>query len=72
MKVIFDPDISEELKEEILNIIKEENIEGVCKVCNSNTLYVALIGKMLDIKCYECGYSYLEVEIEEEEEGEEE
>jgi len=31
-------------------------------------LYVALLEGSLDIKCYECGYSYLEIEIEEEEE----
>ncbi len=68
MKVIFDPDIPEEIKEDILEAIKEENIGEVCKVCGADTLYVAFLEGVLDIKCYECGYSYLEIEIEEEEE----
>ncbi len=68
MKVIFDPDIPDEIKEDILEAIKEENIGEVCKVCGGDTLYVALLEGVLDIKCYECGHSYLEIEIEEEEE----
>ena len=68
MNVIFDPDIPEEIKEDILEAIKEENIGEACKICGCDTLYVALLEGSLDIKCYECGYSYLEIEIEEEEE----
>ncbi len=66
MKVIFDPDIPEDLKEDILNSIKEENIGEICKYCGADTLYVAHLGKILDVKCYECGHSYLEIEMEEE------
>lgn len=67
MKVIFDPDIPEELKEEILKNIEEENLGEACKVCGANILYVALIDKILDVKCYECGTSYLEIELTEQE-----
>ena len=70
MKVIFDPDIPDDVKEEILEAIKEENIGDICKVCGSDTLYVAMLEGILDVKCYDCGHSYLEIEISEE--GEEE
>ncbi|RKX60068.1 MAG: hypothetical protein DRP29_03420 [Thermodesulfobacteriota bacterium] len=70
MKVIFDSDIPEEFKEQILEAINNENIGEVCKECGSDTLYVAYLEEenILDVKCYNCGYSYLELELEEEEE----
>jgi len=66
VKVIFDPDIPEDIKEDILSAIKEENIGEICKFCGADTLYVAQLENILDVKCYECGHSYLEIEIEEE------
>lgn len=63
MKVLFDPDIPEDLKEDILKNIEEENLGEICKICGSDTLYVALIDEILDVKCYECGTSYLEIEL---------
>jgi len=66
MKILFDPDISDDLKEEIIKTIQEEKIEEICKKCGGDTLYVALIDNVLDVKCYECGYSYLEIELSEE------
>jgi hypothetical protein len=69
VKVIFDPDIPEDIKEDILKAIEEENIGEACKMCGCDTFYVALLEGLLDVKCYECGYSYLELELEMEEEG---
>ncbi|BAU23246.1 hypothetical protein THC_0860 [Caldimicrobium thiodismutans] len=66
MKVIFDPDIPEDLKEDLLKTIEEQQIGDRCKSCGADTLYVALIDKVLDVKCYECGESYLEIELSEE------
>ncbi|MFN3568469.1 MAG: hypothetical protein ACK4UR_06145 [Caldimicrobium sp.] len=66
MKVIFDPDISEDLKSELFKTIEEEKIGEFCKVCGADTLYVALLDKTIDVKCYECGFSYLEIELSEE------
>jgi len=66
MKIIFDPDIPEDLKEDLVKTIEEEKIGEICKQCGADTLYVALINNVLDVKCYECGYSYLEIELSEE------
>lgn len=65
MKVIFDPDVPDDIKEDVLNMIKEENIGETCKICGADTLYVAYLKNLLDVKCYECGHSYLEIELEE-------
>ncbi len=65
MKVLFDPDISEDLKEEILKSLEEEGL-GICKICGADTIYVALLDNIIDVKCYECGNSYLELEVSEE------
>ncbi len=66
VKVIFDPDIPEELKEDIIKAIEEENVGEICKVCGGDILYVALLEGTLDVKCYECGHSYIELELTEE------
>ena len=65
MQVIFDPDIPEDLREEILKAIEEEKIE-LCKECGSNVVYVAKIDNTLDVKCYECGASFFDIELSEE------
>lgn len=67
MKIIFDPDIPDDFKEEIKRAIEEENIGELCKFCGADTLYVAMLEGVLDVKCYECGHSYLEIEFSEEE-----
>ncbi len=68
MKVIFDPDIPEDFKDELSEEIKnlEKELQGKCPECGSDTIYVALIDNVIDIKCYECGYSFMEIELEEE------
>jgi DNA-directed RNA polymerase subunit RPC12/RpoP len=65
MQVIFDPDIPEDLKKDILKAIEEENIE-LCRECGANVIYVAMIDNTLDVKCYECGGSFFEIELSEE------
>ncbi len=67
MKIVFDPDIAEEVREELLKTLKEQNFEEICRVCGANTVYVALIDNTLDVKCYECGHSFIEIELAEEE-----
>lgn len=66
MRIIFDPDIPEDIKEDLKKTIIDENIGERCKLCGGDTLYVALIDNLLDVKCYECGYSFMEIELSEE------
>ncbi|MCS7200349.1 MAG: hypothetical protein N2327_03170 [Caldimicrobium sp.] len=66
MRIIFDPDIPEDIKEDLQRTIIDENIGESCKICGGDTLYVALIDNLLDVKCYECGYSFMEIELSEE------
>ncbi len=66
MKIVFDPEIPEDLREEIKKLIEEENVEVECPECKSKEKYVALLEKVLDVKCYDCGHSFIEIEMEEE------
>ncbi|OAQ21038.1 hypothetical protein [Thermosulfurimonas dismutans] len=66
MKIIFDPEIPEDLREDIKAAVEEEGLEEKCPECGAKEIYVALLGKVLDVKCYDCGYSYAEIEMEEE------
>ncbi|RUM89772.1 MAG: hypothetical protein DSZ24_00450 [Thermodesulfatator sp.] len=70
MKIIFDPEVPENLKEDIRSLVQEADIEEKCPECGAKEIYIALLGKILDVKCYECGHSFLEIEMETEE-GEE-
>jgi phage FluMu protein Com len=66
MKIEYDPDIPTKARPTIKGVIKEANIR-TCR-CGCDELYVSLSGKgRLDIKCYDCGTSFLEIEFEEEE-----
>lgn len=65
MKIIFDPEIPEDLREDIKATVEEEGLEEKCPQCGTKEVYVALLQRILDVKCYECGYSYAEIEIEE-------
>ncbi|QJA06132.1 hypothetical protein FVE67_04670 [Thermosulfurimonas marina] len=67
MKIIFDPEVTEELKEEIRSLVEEAEIDKKCPECGAQEIYVALLGRILDVKCYECGHSFLEIEMETEE-----
>ncbi len=66
MKIIFDPDIPEELKEDIKALVEEEVQEEACPECGCKEIYVALMEGVLDAKCYDCGHSFAEIEMEEE------
>ena len=66
MKIFFDPDIPADIHEEIKKVI-EEQVEGPCTACGCDEIYVSLLGNTLDVKCYDCGESFFEMELEIEE-----
>ncbi|AEH44637.1 hypothetical protein Thein_0759 [Thermodesulfatator indicus DSM 15286] len=66
MKIYFDPDIPADIQEDIKQVV-EEQIEGPCPSCGCDEIYVSLIGNTLDVKCYDCGESFFELELEVEE-----
>ena len=66
MKIVFDPEVPEELREEIRNVVEGGEIEAPCPECGAEEIYVALLDKILDVKCYDCGHSFAEIELEEE------
>ncbi len=68
MKIFFDPDIPAEVHDQIKEIIKQQITDGRCKSCGCKEIYVSLIDNTLDVKCYDCGESFFEMEIEAEEE----
>jgi len=63
VKIFFDPDIPAEIQEDIKKII-EEQIEGPCPACGCDEIYVSRMDNTLDVKCYDCGESFFELEIE--------
>ena len=67
MKITFDPDIPADIQPQIEELIKD-SVEGKCS-CGSNEIYVSIIdNKLIDVKCYDCGSSFFEAEIDIEEE----
>ncbi|WP_456434073.1 hypothetical protein [Thermosulfuriphilus sp.] len=67
MKIFFDPDIPESIRDEIAALIKEQ-ITSSCK-CGCDEIYVSMTDNILDVKCYDCGESFFEVALEAEEES---
>lgn len=67
MKIFFDPDIPAEIHDQIKQIV-EEQVQGPCSACGCDEIYVSLLNNVLDVKCYDCGESFFEMEIETEEE----
>ncbi len=64
VKIIFDPDIPVNLKPYIKQAI-EEAIEEPCE-CGCDEVYASMQSENnIDVKCYDCGTSYFELEIEE-------
>ncbi|NPA49378.1 MAG: hypothetical protein GXO20_05300 [Thermodesulfobacteria bacterium] len=63
MKIFFDPDIPAEFQEDIKKIV-EEQVQGPCPSCGCDEIYVSLMGNTLDVKCYDCGESFFELELE--------
>jgi len=67
VKITFDPDLPVSYRPSIQEVIDESNIEA-CE-CGSTEVYVSLIDEnTIDVKCYDCGNSFFELEIEIEEE----
>ncbi len=67
MKITFDPDIPADIQPQIEELIKD-SVEGKCE-CGSDEIYVSIIdNKLIDVKCYDCGNSFFEAEIDIEEE----
>jgi hypothetical protein len=62
VKIIFDPDIPAEAQQEIKEIIKE-SVTKKCE-CGCDEVYVCIDNNTIDVKCYECGASFFELEIE--------
>ena len=67
MKIEYDPDIPSSLRPSIKDVIQESGLER-CQ-CGCEEIYVSLQSEnMIDVKCYDCGASYFELEVEIEEE----
>jgi len=63
VKITFDPDIPTDIQPQIEQLVKE-SVDGKCS-CGSDEIYVSIIDdQFLDIKCYDCGTSFFEVEID--------
>ncbi|MGB9712509.1 MAG: hypothetical protein ACP5J5_01045 [Dissulfurimicrobium sp.] len=68
MKIEYDPDIPIAARPSIDQIINE-SVAGPCE-CGCDEIYVSLGSKnIIDVKCYDCGKSFFELEIEVEEEA---
>ncbi len=67
LKIVFDEDITKDVRPSIKEVI-EESITEPCE-CGCSEIYVSLQAPgNIDVKCYDCGTSFFELEIEEEEE----
>ncbi len=67
MKIEYDPDIPAAIRPSLAQVIKE-SIEAPCS-CGCDEIYVSLQDEnMIDVKCYDCGTSYFELELEIDEE----
>ena len=63
MKIIFDSDIPVEIQPQIEQVIRD-SIQGKCE-CGCDEIYISLTHEdMIDVKCYDCGTSFFELEIE--------
>jgi hypothetical protein len=63
VKIVYDPDISSTLYSSIKEVIKE-SIIAPCS-CGCDEIYVSLQDESrIDVKCYDCGTSFFELEVE--------
>lgn len=68
MKIEYDPDIPVSIRPNIKEVIKE-SVVAPCAVCGCDEIYVSLgLKGHLDVKCYDCGNSFFELELEVDEE----
>jgi hypothetical protein len=63
VKIVYDNDIDVQIRPEIKSVIKK-TVKKPCE-CECDEIYVSLQdNKRIDVKCYDCGRSYFEIEIE--------
>jgi hypothetical protein len=63
VKIVYDPDIPATLYSSIKEVIKE-SIVAPCS-CGCDEVYVSLQEEnKIDVKCYDCGTSFFELEVE--------
>lgn len=63
MKIVYDTDIATTLYPSIKKVIKE-SIKNPCS-CGCDEIYVSLQEEnRIDVKCYDCGTSFFELEVE--------
>ncbi len=64
MKIEYDPDIPASLRPAIKDVIRDSKVKP-CEECGCEEIYVSLQSdNMLDVKCYDCGVSFFELEME--------
>ncbi len=67
LKITYDPDLPMSYRPLVKQEIKDSDITE-CE-CGSDEIYVSLVdSKTIDVKCYDCGNSFFELEVEIEEE----
>ncbi len=63
LKITYDPDLPMSYRPLIHQEIRNSDIEE-CE-CGSDEIYVSLVNEnTIDVKCYDCGKSFFELEIE--------
>ena len=68
MKIVYDPDLPAPLRPQVKEVIEESDLEP-CSECGCDEIYVSYPSEnTIDVKCYDCGTSYFELEIELDEE----
>lgn len=64
MKIVFDSDIPVQVRESIADVIRE-SVTKPCAACGCDEIYVSLQAEnSIDVKCYDCGTSFFELEVE--------
>ncbi len=70
MNICYDPDLPVSYRPLIMQEIKDARIQS-CE-CGCEEIYVSLLNdSTIDVKCYDCGNSFFELEVEIEEEVDE-
>ena len=63
MKTVYDADIPAALQPSIQQVV-DDSIDAPC-LCGCDEIYVSLQEEdRIDVKCYDCGTSFFELEIE--------
>ena len=63
MKITYDPDLPTSYRPLVKQEIQDADMSS-CE-CGSDEIYVSLVDSTtIDVKCYDCGNSFFELEIE--------